>query len=867
MGIGFSADYGEDNKIINFINRKLLEDTPEERVRQKFLKILHYEYGYPKKQMSTEVPIFHGNKETKGIGGKPVRADIVVYENNLACANRDQGRIVLIVECKAPDRKTGYNQLVSYICNTNSGGGIWFNGSGDDSETECYRRTDTTGSLVPWPGFPRRGESWDSIGRRKKSELLKPKDVKGLLRKCHNRLHGRGTEEDDLTMDMVRFILAKACDEEQTGEQPEFYCTPEEYADERRWGDVETRIQGLFAEVKKLNSGVFEPHERIQVGARAICDVVSVLQDYRLLSDLSDNTEWDLMGHAYEEYTATYLKRRSGQFFTNRLVVDFLVRAVDPDYDDMVLDPAGGSGGFLTGVLRHVRNKIILGEGTKISKQRRLDTLRTRLFMVESSKRLVKVAKTAMILNGDGHTGMTQGDALGQYSDFDTTILAQCGKGRPTVIFTNPPFAGTGEGRITDAATLSGFALGKKQTTVNGSPMPTDEIASDGVPPEMLFFERCVDWLAPGGYLGIVLPKGFLDTNTYLAARHYLFANCRLLAVVNLHKNTFQPHTGVRTCLVIVRKKDGTASEGNYPVFMAVSKSIGQDSEGRPIFRRDSGTGDMTDEPDSDLGEILSNFLSFKNDALVESEYCFSGPRSSIDGQCRINPQAYMPSLNKTLRDVARMDDLPGWSVSALGQISADIRIFQGPRWKSENIVVENGASEGICPYYTPSAILQERNDSRKYFDLSRASKKQLKTIEKLRVRRGDILITRSGSVGRVIMVTGQLDGAIASDDLIRVIIPDENLRHYVYCFLTGKQAQDQLSRNEYGSIQQHLESVHVSNLLIPIPDDARIIEDTAKQSVLAVRMREESSLAFADACRGLQDMVSSVIGSRSPLD
>ncbi|HBT64801.1 MAG TPA: hypothetical protein DEB10_09110, partial [Ruminococcaceae bacterium] len=831
----------------------------EERVRQRFLKILHYEYGYPKKQIATEVPIFHGSQEIKDSSGKPVRADIVVYESNVACVNRNQGQIILIVECKAPNKTAGYSQLVSYIYNTNAGGGIWFNGSGDDSELDCYRRIAApTNSLIAWPGFPRKGESWESIGRRKKSELLKPKDIKGLFRRCHNKLHGRGTEEDDLTMDMVRIILAKAHDEEKEGEQPDFYCTPEEYADERLWGIVEARIQSLFEDVKKLNSGVFDPHERIQVGSRAICDVVSLLQDYQLLSDLSDNVEWDLMGYAYEEYTATYLKRRSGQFFTNRLVVDFLVKAIDPSYSDRILDPAGGSGGFLTGALRHIRSKIVLGDGTKISKQRQLDTIRTRLFMVESSKRLVKVAKTAMILNGDGHTGMTQGDSLGEFSYFNETILAQCNKGKPTVIFTNPPFAGIGEGRITDDATLTRFQVSKKWTVQNEIPVSTDEINNDGVPPEMLFFERCVEWLAPEGYLGIVLPKGFLDTNTYLPARYYLFTHCKLLAVINLHKNTFQPHTGVRTCLVIVQKnKDSHPVAGNYPIFMAISKQIGQDSEGKPLYKYDKNTGGTTDELDSDLDDILRNFSEFKTDRLVSSEYCFSVSRQDVDSQYRINPQAYMPSLNKTLREVAQIDEQEGWSVSTLGQIEANVRIFQGPRWKSENIISETGIGTAVEPYYTPSAILQEKHDSKKYLDLSRATKKQIKIIEKLRVHRGDILITRSGSIGRVIMVTKQLDNAIASDDLIRVIISDEDLRYYVYCYLLSKQAQDQLLRNEYGSIQQHLESVHVSNVLIPIPENPEILSSIIGNSKMMLKYKEDSYIAATTANRYLTAMIS----------
>lgn len=219
-----------------------------------------------------------------------------------------------------------------------------------------------TNDLIDWTGIPSKDEAWDALGQRKKADLKRPKDIKGLLRQCHNKLHGRGVDgdEDDLTMDMVRLILAKAMDEERSSEYCEFYCTPEEYKTKEGRNNVSLRIHGLFAEVTSENRDVFSEHEKISVGPRSICDVVIELQRYRLLSDLHESDDWDIiMGHAYEQYTATYLKKKRGQFFTNRLVVDFLSQAVDPKYQDIILDPAGGSGGFLTGAMRHVRKKIL----------------------------------------------------------------------------------------------------------------------------------------------------------------------------------------------------------------------------------------------------------------------------------------------------------------------------------------------------------------------------------------------------------------------------------------------------------------------------------------------------------------------------
>lgn len=829
--VKFVADFSPDGKIIDFLNSKLLSDTAEERVRQQYLKILHYDYGYKKEQMAREVGIFSGRSEIRDKYGNPIRADIIVYRDERACVRRDQGQILLIVECKAPTLTDGYSQLVSYIFNTNSTGGVWFNGSGDKEEVAYYRRLfEPENKLIPWPQIPSKGEAWDVIGRKKKSELRKPQDIKGLLRRCHNKLHSRGTEDDDLTMDMVRIILAKAMDEEKENENPAFYCTPEEYTSKEGQQNVAERVQKLFDEVKALNSQVFDEHEKIGVGNRAIADVVSELQEYQLLSDLRDSDGWDIMGHAYEEYTATYLKKKNGQFFTNRLVIDFLVKVLAPDSNDIVLDPAGGSGGFLTGVLRYVRHKILSGSGSDISKQRQLDRHRTRLYMVEISKRLVKVAKTAMILNGDGHTGMTQGDSLGLYQDFNETILAQSNKGVPTLVLTNPPFAGVGEGKISQKEVLERFELGKRwKTDGSGNLSSTDDIIPDGVPPEILFLERCIDWLAPGGRLGIVMPKGFLDTSTYQSARQYLINNCRLLAVINCHKNTFQPYTGVRTTLIMAQKyREGESRKENYEVFMGISKKIGQDSEGEAIYILDEN-GEKTEVLDHDLDDIYEDFKKYTQGEFKESEYRFKVKIGSTGEKIKLNPQIYMPSLNATLKEVSSMEDKDGWSVSTLGQLDKSIKIFKGPRLKSENLNVEKIENDKTEIYYTPSAILQEKSESVKYLDLSRANKKQLDTIKILRVNAGDLVITRSGTIGRVAYITKQHEGIIASDDLIRIRIPDKKLRLYVYFFLQTNYAQDQMKINEYGSIQQHLEPNHVRDILIPIPDNIKILSSIVR--------------------------------------
>jgi type I restriction-modification system DNA methylase subunit len=860
----FEITFDEDGKIIDFLDDDVrLERQPEELIRQHYLRVLHHEYHYPKNVLAREVGIYYGRKELVDRHGSPVRADIVVYTDAKACSERNQGKIEIIVECKAPTEKEGYNQLVSYVFNTSAKGAVWFN-----KTAKYFRRlSEPENQLIDWIGIPRRGEAWDALGRRKKDDLVRPKDIKGLLRRCHNKLHGRGIDgdEEDLTMDMVRLILAKAIDEERTEPLPEFYCTPEEYRSSEGQERVARRVQDLFKAVVHQNPTVFSPEERITVGARAICDVVSELQPYRLLSNLHESDDWDLMGHAYEQYTATYLKRQQGQFFTNRLIINFMVSVLDPTYEDIILDPAGGSGGFLTGAMRFIRRKILTGRGTAISKERQLDRHRTNLFMVEQNKRLVKIAKTAMILNGDGHTGMTQGDSLDEYSHLDDHVRARAGRGKPTIILTNPPFAGVGEGKITDRRILDNYASGMKWTERGGKYERTNELNIEGVPPEMLFFERCLEWVAPGGKVGIVMPKSFLDTHTYYPVRRQLLSSFKLLGVVNCHKNTFQPHTGVRTCLVFFyRPKAGEKLPKDYKIFLAVSRRIGQDSEGIPIFKRDENN-QPTDIIDHDLDEVLTDYEAFQSGHLENSEYRFTIKRSEIEKSLCINPQFYLPNLNRTIKQIEELDGKNGWTVTTLGQIVRNVSIFKGPRIKTENIISEK-TGVNIEKYFPPMAVLQEKSESAKLVDVGKATKQQLRTIKVLRVKYGDLLVTRSGTIGRIAYVTKRLENAIVSDDMIRIRIEDENIRLYVYAYLHSYAGHDQMLRNEYGSVQQHLEPKHVAGILIPVPsawDEVASIINAAKASIQA---RERFEASFTTTGDQIFDLLHTLLGPRETL-
>jgi len=460
----------------------------------------------------------------------------------------------------------------------------------------------------------------------------------------------------------------------------------------------------------------------------------------------------------------------------------------------------------------------------------------------------VKIAKAAMILSGNGHRGFTRGDSLAPMNLLPDEFRNRCQPGSIHIVLTNPPFAGTVNGKIDQPEEMvPQFELARRWTWEGDDYVPTSEPLPGGVPPEVLFIERGVQWLRPGGKMGIVVPKGVLENpEVSLAVRHFLFRETFVRAVVTLHKHTFQPYTGSRTALLVLEKKrTDTIPEEDYPIFMGLSRKIGQDSEGEPIYAKDED-GRRTDILDHDLDEIFEAWQQHSVSALEPSEYTFSVERSSLDRRSlNISPQAHQPSFNEAIAQVMRIADADDFVVIPLGEIA--VSVTKGQRYKREDLETDTRSGSNIIKYFTPAALLQDRPESVKYLDLSRVSVRRRAILDRHKLHRLQLLVTRSGSVGRVILTTKHHEGHLGTDDVIHIDVSDMYLRAYIYAFLKGELGQKLLKKNEYGTIQQHLEPAHVRELLIPLPAlsdgsfDSTRIRTIGEQVIESIATKERS--------------------------
>lgn len=806
----FQLRLDSKGKIIDYFDEEIRrENKPEERVRQKMACILHKDFRYPINVISLE--------KTIKIGVENKRADIVIYRTPFDKKVNNQGGIFLIAEIKAPNIKEPDGQLIAYISASSAEGGLWTNG-----ENIVYYKRNSDNTIEEYISIPKYGEPWDAIGKHKKSDLIVPIDLKLTFRRCHNAMFRAGIDSEDVALDMTRILLAKHEDEESAEEDCKFRMTQEEYADKEKRKIACDRVRKLFFDVRDRFPDVFSKNEEITVSDEQLSIVISQLQPYAFL-----DSPYDVIGTAYEIYVASHLKGERGQYFTNRLVVNMMVKMANPTDSSVILDPSCGSGGFLIASMNYIFDKINNSSRTQNAK----DTIKRRvvhqLFGIDISPKLVKIAKANMLLGKDGHGGIERVDSLKETDKLSASFLEKCGFGMPTVILSNPPFGSGHELRVKSKQVLEKFDVGKVWALNDKGELyyEKDKFHEGiGVAPEILFAEQYLKWIKDEGIICFVIAKGQLDNREAYLMRHKYLTETQILAVINLHEDTFQPFCGSKAAVILAKK---CTPPKDYKIFMAISNKVGQTSRGASVLKTNAEGTPLVENGhlvlDEDLGEIATAYLKFQKGELKESEYRFTISNTDIDKETlSLNPIHYLPKYNEALEKILEIREKDDFDVVPLSSL-ADV--YNGPRFKRP--YADNGVTsgDGIRKYFTGTAMTQLNSDNVKYLDEKKCSKIQKAQLDLLTIHKGYILVSDSGTLGRVTYALEQHEGHVATNNLIRIVIEDENLRGYVFQYLKSDLGQSLMLKNSYGTNQEHLEPAEIKDVLVPIPKNRSIID------------------------------------------
>lgn len=586
-------------KVLDFIDGSIRNETPEEYVRQEIEKALVRDYQYPRDLMCVEYSI--------KLGSSRKRVDIAIFPPDL---RQDQTTIWAICECKAattpPNHRTeGIEQLWSYMSACpNVEFGMWTNGI----ERYCVRKVTEAGvvdrvEVVDLPGF---GKDLDDVERPTIASLTAATSDSLLFafRRSHNYIAGnQGLQKPEAFWELLKLIFCKIADE-RSGEL-RFYATSAERKNLNGQQRVKERIGRLFSQVVREYSSIFRENEVIELEPRVLAYIVSQFQTYSLL-----DSDVDVKGKAYEEIVGSNLRGDRGEFFTPRNVCRMAVQMLDPGPNQIVLDPACGTGGFLVPAMNHVLAKILEAEKRRYrdpdhpseSENRELfrkvnEYLGSRIIGIDLNPNLVKAAKMNMVMNNDGSGGLFKANSLERPVQWPAELRERDLLGKVDILFTNPPF-GT-RIPVDEPGILEQYDLAHAWDYDEADDryvMRTPHVVQKSQPPEILFIERCVQLLKPGtGRMAIVLPDAILGAPGLGYVRDWLLHRTRVLASIDLHPDTFQPGNSTQTSLLILQRKsqreidmDAAAkSIGSYQSFMAVVNHVGHDKRGNPVYVRD----------------------------------------------------------------------------------------------------------------------------------------------------------------------------------------------------------------------------------------------------------------------------------------
>lgn len=569
----------EDPRYIkDYISGVNVRATPEEvEAVQVFSQRLVEDFGYPKKNIITR-PQFRVRRrpsdETRS-RGYPV--DIAVFSSR----KKLEDDVFIIVECKRNSRKDGEKQLKLYLGLSSASIGVWFNGK---DHIYLHKSLQANGTIhwINLPTLPKYGQSLEDIGSLTREQLTLPSNLKSIFRDIRNHLAGNTTgitRDQELAQEIMAILFCKIFDELDKA--------PDETVDFRasvkdKPVAVKRRISGIFERVKKEYPDVFRASDAIALDADSVKYVVGELQNYAV-----SEADRDVVGEAFEVFIGPAVRGEEGQFFTPRNVVKAVVQIMDPKPGETILDPSCGSGGFLIVGLEHVWDRLEEDavrkkwpEAVLLKKKREVAM---RCFRgIDKDAFLTRVTKAYMAIVGDGRGGIFCEDSLDEPKNWRADAQEGAQLGMFDCILTNPPFGS--KIKVSGSNKLGQYELGKKWRLgrdVDSDWEPTDSYHTDQ-PPQVLFIERCTQFLKKGGRMAIVLPESIFGMPIYGYVVKWLYENYRIRAFISLPEEVFQPSTHAKTCVVIL---ENTAPSKNDVIEMAIADWCGHDSRGNPTLR------------------------------------------------------------------------------------------------------------------------------------------------------------------------------------------------------------------------------------------------------------------------------------------
>jgi type I restriction enzyme M protein len=808
-----------ENKVRYLVQGKAYRITDlEEAVRLAFYLELIDRYQYPSERIDLEVEV---------PGRTPdVQADIVVFEDDA------KKKPYIVVECKkdgiSPAELTqaekqaigNANALRSKYCILVAGTiRIARDVAGfaqDEREKNIIADIPIRYGKVIKFRYTKGDPQWD-LRDVTKDELL------AKFQQCHDALWEGGKRNPAEAFDeMSKLMYCKIQDERfltKRGEQYRFQVGTHETINE-----VSERIKDIYREAQKIDKEVFV--EPIKTDNPVIYTVTEILQGISL-----SRTGLDVKGEGYEHFLGGVFRGAMGQYFTPRPIVAFMVKFLEPTVKDIVIDPACGSGGFLIYTLEKLRKELYEKLDEKDAEYRWYDFALKQVHGIEINSQLSRVSMMNMIIHEDGHTNIENADALDDPKTWKRQKIREFFGKDFTLLLTNPPFGASVKER--EKAYLTEYELGGKIKNRNRQNT------------EILFIERCLDFLRPDGRMGIVLPDGILTNSSLQYVRDFITERAQILGVVSLPQTAFRrpsskgsgdSGSGVKASLLFLRKKrQGEKLLQNYPIFMAIAEHIGYDATGRP---------DKDEFPD-----ILKAWQDFRKtnkiDFFVKAPLCFAIGRGDVEETFGV--EFYQPAYRENRKKIKSSK----FEFVHLEEISTKITKGETPLWRGNKY-----QSEGVLFIKSENVLSNELNLSTRVY-ISKDVHERMKRSE---LQKGDVLLNIVGaSIGRSCVYLLEEEANI-NQAVCLIRLKDEFNPLWLSYLLNSEPIQILLSQTKSGGARDNIDLHQVRELNVPLPP--RHIQDKiAEMMDEAYRLKKEKEAEAEKLLNSIDEYVLNELG------
>jgi type I restriction enzyme M protein len=608
-----------DKEIFAPLKNKWLVNKPEEEVRQKYICRLVDSYGYSLDQMAQEMQVTNSQR-----GQGAARADIVIWRNKV---DRDENKDALIVvECKAESvtiHKEDYFQGMNYASWAHADFFVTTN----LKETRIFKVVkgkipDRLEEIVDIPNASKANNQKEIDKLLKQTKAFTRDEFSKLLFKCHNIIRNNDKLSPEAAFDEISKVLfikiryERENSDSQIFSKDRFKTLKQNYDNlnkELKISDAIPFYQHLFELTKQefANDHLFDDNSKIEIRENSFEQIVEDLEIYNL-STTSD----DVKGIAFEKFLGKTFRGELGQFFTPRTIVDFMVKVLDPQEGEYVCDPCCGSGGFLIRTFEYVRENIeheieeqkeeikkqcfqdnyddlsekekeevdakVNDAFSKLNKELDINNPQGRLrslsfdciYGTDANPRMARTAKMNMIMHGDGHGGVHHHDGLLNVNGIF--------ENRFDVILTNPPFGAhidkelkiTEADRFKDEEKIKAYikrygsayeeALKQVNDNINESLLSLYQLGKLSGLTEVLFIERCLNLLKPGGRMGIVLPEGVLNNSNLQKVREFVESKAKILLITSIPQDVFMASGATVKPSILFFKKFTPDEEQEY---------------------------------------------------------------------------------------------------------------------------------------------------------------------------------------------------------------------------------------------------------------------------------------------------------------